>query len=55
MSVELKSFKYNEDIDDKKLRLKLAVDVKNVVFGYKKDLKILNHISVQIPEGMLIR
>jgi ABC-type transport system involved in Fe-S cluster assembly fused permease/ATPase subunit len=54
MSVELKNFKYNENINDKKLGPKLAVEVQNVVFGYKRDLKILNNISVQIPEGMLI-
>jgi len=33
--------------------LKLAVDVKNVVFLYKKNITVLNNICVQIPEGML--
>jgi ABC-type transport system involved in Fe-S cluster assembly fused permease/ATPase subunit len=37
-----------------KLRSKFAVEVRNVVFSYKKNLKILNNISVQIPEGMFI-
>ncbi len=37
-----------------KLRSKFAVEVQNVVFSYKKNLKILNNISVQIPEGMFI-
>ncbi len=31
---------------------KLAVDVRNVFFGYKKKVPILNNISVQIPKGM---
>jgi ABC-type multidrug transport system fused ATPase/permease subunit len=30
----------------------LAVDVRNVFFGYKKKVPILNNISIQIPKGM---
>jgi ABC-type multidrug transport system fused ATPase/permease subunit len=31
---------------------KLAVDVRNVFFGYKKKVAILNNITIQIPKGM---
>jgi ABC-type transport system involved in Fe-S cluster assembly fused permease/ATPase subunit len=34
--------------------IELAFDVQNVVFGYRKNLKIINKISVQIPEGLFI-
>lgn len=33
--------------------LGLAVDVKNVSFGYKNKVLILNNISVEIPKGKL--
>jgi hypothetical protein len=33
--------------------VKLAVDVKNVDFWYKKNFKTLNNMNLQIPEGML--
>jgi ABC-type multidrug transport system fused ATPase/permease subunit len=31
---------------------KLAVDVRNVFFEYKKKVPILKDISIQIPKGM---
>jgi ABC-type multidrug transport system fused ATPase/permease subunit len=31
---------------------KLAVDVRNVFFEYKKKVPILNNITIQIPKGM---
>ncbi len=52
MNVELKNFKYIQNYRVKNLGPELAVDVRNVVFGYKKNLKILNNINVQIPKGM---
>jgi ABC-type transport system involved in Fe-S cluster assembly fused permease/ATPase subunit len=53
MNVELKNFKKFKNYSEKNFGPELAVDVRNVVFGYKKNLKILNNINVQIPKGML--
>ncbi len=36
-------------------RPKIAVDIKNVVFGYNKNEKILNGFSAQINEGMFTK
>jgi hypothetical protein len=43
----------NNSKNEVKSNVKLAVDVKNVVFLYKKNVTVLNNICVQIPEGML--
>jgi hypothetical protein len=43
----------NNIYESVKSDVKLAVDVKNVVFCYKKKLKLLNNMNLQIPEGML--
>jgi hypothetical protein len=43
----------NNSKNEVKSDVKLAVDVKNVVFLYKKNVTVLNNICVQIPEGML--
>jgi ABC-type transport system involved in Fe-S cluster assembly fused permease/ATPase subunit len=48
MNVELKNFECIQNLGPE-----LAVDVRNVVFSYKKNLKILDNINVQIPKGML--
>ncbi len=47
------SFYNNNIYESVKSDVKLAVDVKNVVFYYKKKLKLLNNMNLQIPEGML--
>jgi ABC-type transport system involved in cytochrome bd biosynthesis fused ATPase/permease subunit len=35
-----------------KTELKIAVEVQNVVFAYKKNKTILNNFCIQIPQGM---
>ncbi len=44
---------YNNSENGVRSDIKLAVDVKNVVFLYKKNVTVLNNICVQIPKGML--
>ncbi len=34
---------------------KIAVHIKNIVFGYNKNEKILNEFSAQINEGMFTK
>jgi hypothetical protein len=54
MISEMSNSFYNNNIyESVKSDVKLAVDVKNVVFYYKKKLKLLNNMNLQIPEGML--
>jgi ABC-type multidrug transport system fused ATPase/permease subunit len=46
----------NNNIDcesvEMRTELKIAVEVQNVVFAYKKNKAIHNNLNVQIPQGM---
>jgi len=60
----MENFSYIKDGDDTIERVlnndsdyktkDLAVDVRNVVFGYKKKVPVLNKLSLSVPKGIFI-